>query len=239
MIDVDANVTRVDLHLDVVGKDRQHLNARERGLAAPLGIGGRDSHEAVHALLRAKHAVGVLTRYGDRGAVDADYLCGGRVVDRHLPAAAVAVAQVHVQQHPTPVLRLEATLTRRDVDDGVALVKLASEPARQLELREVALKGIGALLGLGGKVLVARLLGKLVGGLRIVEASMGSLDARNVILCLGEVCHGLARRVGIVPKARLGAPRLEVEHGGSTLVDVKVTLDFLEPRHESGEALTR
>ena len=137
MIDVDAKVRRVDVHLDVIGQDGEHLHASEGRLATLLVVGGRYSHETVHALLGAKHAVGVLARDGERGAVDADDFRLRGVVDGDLPSASVAVAQIHVEEHVAPVLGLEPALAGRDGDDGVAVVEVVGEPARELEVGEV------------------------------------------------------------------------------------------------------
>ena len=120
--DVYAQVVRVNLDLDVVRQDGQDLHAGKRGLAALLGVRGRDAHQAVHALLGAKHAIGVLAAHREHGAVEANDLARLGVVDGDGPAAAVAVALVHAEEHLAPVLRLKASLARRHRYDGVAVV---------------------------------------------------------------------------------------------------------------------
>ena len=86
----------------------------------------------MHALLGSKHAIGVVSTHGKRGAIDADALGGRGVVYRDLPATALTIAQVHVEEHVAPVLRLETALSGRHAHDGVAVVELARKPARKL-----------------------------------------------------------------------------------------------------------
>ena len=49
-------------------------------------------------------------------------------------------------------------MARRYVDDGIATVELARKPTRELELREVMLKGVEVGLALREQVLVPHLL---------------------------------------------------------------------------------
>lgn len=80
MVHVDADLVGRNLDLDVVRQDREDLDARKGGLAALLGIRGRDANEAMNALLRPKHAIGVLAAHRERRSVDADDL--GRLAHR-------------------------------------------------------------------------------------------------------------------------------------------------------------
>ena len=237
MVDVDADVSGVNLDLDVIGQNRQHLDACEGRLAALLGVRGRDANETVNALLGTEHAIGVLAAHRERGTVDANDLGRRRVVHRHLPAATLAVAQVHVQKHAAPVLRLEPALARRDAHDGITLVKLAGKPARKLQLAQVVLERVCRCLGLGKEVVIVHLGRKLKSGLRVIKLGMGRLDARNVVLRLGETRHGLPRSVRVVPKAGLGAALLKVSNKGAALVNVQIPLDLGKPLRERVEAL--
>ena len=88
---VDAHVVGVQVHFDVVGQHGQELNAGERGVAARLRIGRRDAHQAVHADLRAQHAVRVATFELDGSPVDANAFGIGDVEDVNFPTLDFAV----------------------------------------------------------------------------------------------------------------------------------------------------
>ena len=158
VVDVDAQVLGVDIDLDVIGQNRKDLNAGERRLSALLLVCGRDAHKAMHALLGAKHAVGVVPMHREGGVINTNDLGLGRVVDVHRPTAPVAVAQVHAEKHAAPVLRFEATLAGGHRHDGVTVVKIIREPAGKLELRKVLLERAGDRGRLGEKVVIRRLL---------------------------------------------------------------------------------
>ncbi len=127
-IDVDAQVLLADVDLDLLGEHRQHVHAREGGLAALLLIGGADTHKPVHAHLRAEHPVGIAPVHGEQRPVQSEFNALRRIVQVDLPALALGVLRVHTQKHLGPVLRLEPALTGNDRDDRVTVVELAAEP---------------------------------------------------------------------------------------------------------------
>ena len=199
-VHVHAHVGGVQVHLDVVGDDRQHLHGGEGGLAALLGIGGRNAHEAVDADLAAQHAVGVAALDLDRGTVEPDTLAGHQIEHRDLPALVLGVMDVHLVEHLGPVLGLETPLTRVHRQDGIALVELPGEPGLDLQLIEQGGQLGGSLGGLLGEGPVVA--GQLAGGRGIVGQGTGPLviddggpQAR------GPLAHGLGRR-RVVPEVR-------------------------------------
>ena len=180
------------------------------------------------ALLCTEHAVGVLAGYREHGAVEADDLARGSIVDRELPAAARGVGLVHAQEHLGPVLGLESSLAGRDRDDGVAVVELVGEPACKLELAQVVLEGGERCGSLFEKVLVAGLGAQLEGGLSVGKLGTRRLDSGDGLLGGGELGHHRARSVGVVPEARLGALLLELRDALASLIDMQVGLDLVE-----------
>ena len=235
VVHVNAQVVGVNLDLNVIRQDGEHLNAGKGGLTALLRVGGRDANEAMDTLLGAEHPVGVLPAHGERRAVKPDGLAGHGVVDGDLPASAVAVALVHAEEHLAPVLRLETALSRGDGHDGVAVVELVSEPARELELREVLLQGGGELGRLGEKVAVPGLAAQVVRGDGVVELRPSRLHAGDVVPGGGELSHHRPGALGVIPEAGLGASRLELGDLVPLLVETQVALDLLEPRGEGLE----
>ena len=119
----------------------------------------------MHTGLGAQHAKRVLALDGKGRTVDADNLGRGAIVDGDLPAAALAVLHVHLKEHESPVLRLQATLPGLDGHNRVAVIELTGKPARKLELVDSAGQAFcrsGSLLAqCGGIGVVAHLLGKL------------------------------------------------------------------------------
>ena len=91
---------------------------------------------------------------------------------------------------------------------------------------------------LGEKVLVARLLGELQRRGRVLEPGVRGVDAPHVVTRGGEARHELARGVGVVPEAGLGALGLELGDLAAPLVNVQVSLDLGEARRERLEVGT-
>ena len=193
----------------------------------------------MHARLGTEHAERVLALDGKGGAVDADDLGRGAVVDRDLPAAARAVLHVHLEEHEGPVLRLETALPRLDGDDAVAVVELAGKPARELKLIDTALKlgGGAGRLGheLAGLGVLPHLVRKLERGAGVGEMGAGVLDSRDIGLGGGDLGHHGASGIGIVPKTGLGALGLERSHARGFLVKVQIPLDLVQARGQSVE----
>src|SRR5207253_1286062 len=136
-VDAQVLVPHVDLDLLLdVGEDEDR---GEGGVAAGVGVEGRDADQTVDARLGLEVAVriGPLDREG--GALQACALPGLELHQLGAEAAALAPAEVQAQQHLGPILRLEPAGARVDLDDRVAGVVLAAEEPAQLELREPVL----------------------------------------------------------------------------------------------------
>ena len=220
------------------GPLERYLDAGEGRLAPLLGVGGRDADEPVDAGLGAQHSEGVLALDGERGAVDADDLRRGAVVHRDLPPPAGAVAHVHLEQHEGPVLSLQAALPGLDGDDGVPVVELAGEPARELHLVDGAREGLDRGGRLGEQLLVTvHLRGELERGPGVAQALAGALDRGDVVAVAGELGHDGPGRVGVVPEAGGGDAVLELRHALALLVEVQVGFDLGQPEGERVERL--
>src|SRR5262249_33286751 len=87
----------------------------------------------VHARLRLGVAVGIRSLEAEGRALDARAFPRLQLEQLGLEAAPLGPAEIHAQQHLGPVLRLEATRTRMDLDDGVAGVVLAAQQLLELQ----------------------------------------------------------------------------------------------------------
>ena len=114
-VDVDLQVVRVDLHVDVLGLG-QHRDGRRRGVDAALGLGLRHALHAVRAALELEHRVGAVALDRERVLAVADVHRLG------LPAAALGVLGEHPVEVARPQARLVAAGAALDFDDHALLV---------------------------------------------------------------------------------------------------------------------
>ena len=227
-VDVDPDLVVLDLDVDVVGEQRQHLDAGERGLAALLLVGRADAHEAVHAGLRRQHPVRVPAVHREDGAVDADLDALRDVVEVDLPLPGLRVLGVHAQQHLGPVLGLEAALARCDGDERVAVVELAGEQRGELEVAD-ALVDLGQRRGdLGGELRIVLRQRELVACFGVVERGAQRGHRLDLVADLGGLRHRGLRGRGVVPEAGLGRFRLESVGVDALRVEMQVLADARE-----------
>ena len=109
-------------------------------MAAVVRIERALAHQPVHADLGLEPAVGVVALDAEGGRLDAGHFAAGDLQQLGLPAAVLAPAQVHAQQHLGPVLRLGAAGAGLDVDEGVVGVHLAGEHALEFQLADALLQ---------------------------------------------------------------------------------------------------
>ena len=88
------------------------------------------AHEPMHAGFGAQIAVGIIAGHLHARALDAGDFAFGFLEDLGLVAAALAVAQVHAQQHGRPVLCLGAATPRLNVDEAwIRVHRIVEHPA--------------------------------------------------------------------------------------------------------------
>ena len=159
------------------------------------------------AALGGEQAVGVLALGDEARRLDAGLLALGRLGHLDVEAAALGPAQVHPQKHLGPVLRVGAASAGADRHHRVAVVVLAAEQPRLLELGEPRLDRRQLRIELGRHLAVlGRHLGELLEiggvGLEPAERLEAALDARVLR-------RGLRRALLVVPEAR--RPHLPLE----------------------------
>ena len=138
-VGVDPQVLRVDLDLGVrllqLGHD---LNQRERGVPAVILVEGRDSHQAVDAMLGPEQAV--RSRAGDqkRRPFQARLLSRRGLQHLGLETAPLSPLEVHAHQHLHPVLGIDAACPRADREDRIVRGIRIGEEEVELERPELA-----------------------------------------------------------------------------------------------------
>ena len=167
--------------------------------------------------------------------VDADDLSCRTIVDIDLPAATVAVAQVHAKEHLAPVLSLKAPLPRRNGNDRVAVIEVVGKPAGKLELRELVLERRRGFSRLGKKIVVPHLLAELERRGGVIELGVRAIDGGHIGLGRSKLRHHIAGGVRIVPKRRVRALLLEALDVQAALVDVEIAFHLDETRAQSVE----
>src|SRR5690606_38717601 len=202
-VDVDAQVGRIDLDLDLVVDLRGDEDGCERGVAAVTRIERRLAHQPVHARLRAQPPVGVLALDADGRALDAGDLPGRELDDLGLEPVVFGPAEVHPEEHFGPVLRLGAARPGLDVEERVRRVHLAAEHAPELELLHPALVAVELAQDLGGGGLVLLLLCELDELARVGKAGRQRSQAAADFLEVGALPSQRLRALGLLPDAGL------------------------------------
>ena len=244
--DVDAQVVRVDLHLDVLGL-REHEHAGRGRVDAALRLGHRHALHAVDAALVLQPGPDALARrrraprlHRERHVLVAAEVGLGRLDDLGLPAHPLGVAQVHPQQVAGEQRRLLAALPRLDLDDdvlvvvGVARQQQQAQPVLELAAPRLEHRDLGAerlvLVGqLAGRRQVARELGQRPLGLDD-RGQLGIALARRCAPGSGRRASpgrraparaGRARRAAQrMPRSRGPSPTQEQEQPGTTTAPV-------------------
>src|SRR3546814_604105 len=181
------------------GDLRRDRNRGEAGVAAVVGIERRLAHQPVHADLGLQPAVGVLALDPERGRLDPRHVAAADFHQLGLPAAMLAPAQVHAQQHLGPVLRLGTAGPGLDVDEGVGRIHLAGEHALELQPVDAAGEALDILDHGAGRVLVVLGLGQ-VQQLAGTGQALGQLaDAVDGLVEQRALAPQRLRAVGVVP----------------------------------------
>src|SRR5438552_3785184 len=188
-------------------------------MPARVRVEGTLAHQAMHAALGAKTAVGIVAGDLERRAFDAGDLA--RRVLEHLgvEALAVAVLEVHALEHRGPVLSLGAARARLDVDEAVVRIERIGKHAAEFQRRHVLRQPFRFLADFlqGGIVRVsARELEELRGVREpAADAAEGADDRFERLLLLAEVLRALRvlpqLRVFELAVQRREAPGLRLE----------------------------
>ena len=120
-VDVDLEVVRIDVHLDLLGL-RQHRDGRGRGVDAPLRLRLRHSLHAMDAGLVLEHAVCAVALDLEHDLLEAADLCRVEGERFAREAAPLRVAREHPEEIAREERGLVAAGSRPDLDDHVLRV---------------------------------------------------------------------------------------------------------------------
>ena len=223
LVDVLAACTggAVHLHLDVLGAD-VHLNGvvqlghdfqrSKAGLAAGVGIKGRNTHQAVHAVLALEQAVGVGTLHHHGSAFHAGLVAVLVIQHFHGHAVGSGPLVVHAVQHLGPVLCLGAAGTGVEGEDGVAVVIFAVQHGHQLQLVHRLAHSVHGFLGFGDHGGVVFLVQHFQHGLGVVVQTLQLFKAAQLALQVAHFVKDLLAQVCIIIKAGAAHGVLQLLH---------------------------
>src|SRR6266567_1040191 len=127
---VDAKFRRIDLDVDGLVDFGIDKDAGKGSVPARVGIERALAHQAMHAGLGAQIAIRVISVDLDARALDPGDFTRGFLENFRLIALALAVAEIHPQQHRGPVLCFGAAASGLDVDEArVGIHRIVEHPA--------------------------------------------------------------------------------------------------------------
>ena len=185
-VDLHFDVFGADVHLNGVVQLRHDFQRSEAGLAAGVGVKGRDADQTVHAVLALEQTVGVGTLDHHGSALQAGLVAVLIVQHFHGHAVGSGPAVVHAVEHLGPVLRLGAAGAGVEGQDGVAVVVLAVQHGHELQLVHRLFHGVDGLLGFGDHVRVVLLVQHFQHGLGVV---VQALQLFKAVQLAAQVAH--------------------------------------------------
>ena len=236
-VDLHFDVLRADLHLYVIGKLRHDLHSGKTGLAAGVGVKGRDADQTVDAVFALQQAVGILALDGNNGRFDTGLVTF--LVVQRFPSVAVTLrpAGIHPIEHLAPVLGLGAAGTGVELENNVVCVILTGEQRGHTDLFDLGFQRGELCFQFFQDLFVLRLLAHLAQGGQILPGAHEFLEAVELVLKLLQAGLHLLRALQIVPEAVLSG--LILQTGGllSHSVDVKGVPQLLQLRFQVPQLL--
>ena len=236
-VDLHFDVLRADLHLYVIGKLRHDLHSGKTGLAAGVGVKGRDADQTVDAVFALQQAVGILALDGNNGRFDTGLVTF--LVVQRFPSVAVTLrpAGIHPIEHLAPVLGLGAAGTGVELENNVVCVILTGEQRGHTDLFDLGFQRGELCFQFFQDLFILRLLAHLAQGGQILPGAHEFLEAVELVLKLLQAGLHLLRALQIVPEAVLRG--LILQTGGllSHSVDVKGVPQLLQLRFQVPQLL--
>ena len=191
---------------------------------------------AMNAVLRAQHAVGIVTLHEDGSRLQAGFVAVQIVQNLHVEAVARRKARVHAVQHLGPVLRFGAARACVERQDGVVGVVLAGHQRHQTDLFRLFLQLVDALLGLGGELFIVGLFAHLHQRLRVGEHLRELRVFLQLVLDLAHLREHRARVGGVVVERGVGAAVFEFVQPDLALLDCQSVGQVGDHRRDLGQA---
>ena len=131
-VGIDAQIFFIDLHFDIVIQVGVDKNAGETGVPALIGIEGADAHQSVNAVFRFEQAVGILAADFHRCTFNPS-LFGGKLVNQvGRETSTLGIAQIHPQQHGSPIGCFGTARAGVNLQNGVRRIGLFGKEHFQL-----------------------------------------------------------------------------------------------------------
>ncbi len=230
LVDVLAAGTRgaVDLHLDIFGADihldgvvqlRHDFQRSKAGLAAGVGVKGRDAHQTVDAILALEQAVGVGALDHDGSTLQTGLIAVLIVQHFHGHAVGLCPLAVHTIEHLGPVLCLGAAGAGVEGQDGVAVVVLAVQHGHELQLIHSLAHRVDGFFRLGHHLGVVLLVQHLQHGLGVIVQALQLLKAAQLALQVADLVKDLLAQLCVIVEAGAGHGVLQLHHALTGSVD--------------------
>src|SRR6266446_9098837 len=147
-VDLEVLLGYLEVYVLVL-EQRDDVHRCERRVPPLVRVERGDPHQAMHAVLRGKHAVRETPVNDERRAFDAGLVAFLPLDDVDLERVSLRPAQVHAEQHLGPVLRFRSTRAGVQRDDRIALVVFTGEQRPDLQVFDSRTQGSDAVLYLG------------------------------------------------------------------------------------------
>ena len=199
-IDIDPHVLFGNVDLDRLVDHRIDRHRWKRGVAAGVGIEGRNPHQAVNPGLAFQPAIGIVAIDPDGGGFQPRALAFAFLDQLQLVAMLFGPACVHAKQHRGPVLAFGAARAGMDFDIGVIAVGFARQHGLQPLFFGARRQGGDLLLGVGHQSGVAfgfRHLDHAGGVGEFIFQRAHGAERRVQLLAFA---HQFLRGLGIVPE---------------------------------------
>ena len=134
-VSIRANIRRININLNIVINLRRHIDRRERCMTAITRIKWRLAHQTMHTNLSTQPTKGIFTANLHRGTFNTSHITGRAFHQLRFKAFIVSPAQIHAQQHLSPILSLSATRARLNIQISVIWVHLATKHTAKFQLR--------------------------------------------------------------------------------------------------------
>ena len=147
---VDAQIFRIDVHMDLIVQLRRHFQHGERRLPLSCRIERRDPHQAVYPFLIFQIAVGILSFCQECGALDAGFRIVLQIQHLYRISLFITPAGIHPQQHFRPVHGVHTTGSRVNGNDSIAVIVFPRQQRPQPHLLQMFLESGEELLNFCG-----------------------------------------------------------------------------------------
>ena len=136
-VNVDTQVRRVDVDIDILIHFRVDKRGAEGGVATATGIERALTHQAVNAGFSTQPAVGVIANNLDGDGFNTRHFTFGLFDNLGFETARFCPAQIHTHQHAGPVLRFGTARACLNIEIAVSAIVFAGEHATEFQLRQL------------------------------------------------------------------------------------------------------